>query len=222
VDLGAPASNITLGFEMPHDRWLLATNGPRLGPAVMYWSELAALILFALILGRVPFTPLRTWHWLLLGLGFSTFSWPVLALVTLWLLGTGARVRWQLPDDIDPWRFNAAQVAFAALTIAALIAIVVSVPSGLLGRPDMHIAGNGSYGNSLRWFADRSIGALPVASVFSLALWVYKVLILAWALWLSFALLRWLPWAWRSFTMQGLWRSRREKPAGGPGGTYTT
>lgn len=221
VDLAAPASNITLGLEMPHDRWLLATNGPRLGPAVMYWSELAALILFALTLGRIPFTPLRTWHWLLLGLGFSTFSWPVLALVALWLLGTGARVRWQMAEDIDPWRFNAAQVAFAALTIAALVAIVVSVPSGLLGSPDMHIAGNGSYGNNLRWFADRSLGPLPVAAVFSLPLWVYKVLILAWALWLSFALLRWLPWAWRSFTIQGLWRPRRAKPPGGPSGTYT-
>jgi hypothetical protein len=31
---------------------------------------------------------------------------------------------------------------------------------------------------------------------------------LAWALWLSFALLRWLPWAWRSFSNDGFWRGR--------------
>lgn len=221
ADTGAPAGNITLGLEMPHDRWLLATSGPALGPAVMYWPELAALLLFAFLLGRVPVTPLKTHHWLLLGLGFSTFSWPVLALVALWLLATGARLRWQMPEDVHPWRYNAAQVAFAALALTALVAIVVSVPSGLLGSPEMHIAGNGSHGNSLRWFADRGAGALPAASVFSLPLWVYKVLILAWALWFSFALLRWLPWTWRSFTIQGPWRTRAPTQ-GQPGGAPTT
>jgi len=45
-----------------------------------------------------------------------------------------------------------------------------------------------------------------VASVFSAPLWIYKALILAWALWLSFALLRWLPWVWQSFSSQGYWR----------------
>ncbi len=220
VALGAPASNITLGLAMPADRWLLATDGPRLGPAVLYWSELAAMILFALILGRIPLTPLRTRHWLLLGLGFSTFSWPALMLVAAWLLAVGARARWKPAEGSAPWHFNLAQVGFAALTIAALFAIVVSVPSGLLGSPDMHIAGSGSYGNRLNWVADRSVGALPEASVFSLPLWVYKVLILAWALWLSFALLRWLPWVWRAFTDDGLWRGRLPKQP--PPGSYTT
>jgi hypothetical protein len=93
--------------------------------------------------------------------------------------------------------------------VIALASIVVSLPGGLLGTPDMHIAGNGSAGNTLRWFADRSDTVLPGASVFSLPMWTYKVLILAWALWLSFALLRWLPWVWGCLTSQGLWQSRR-------------
>jgi hypothetical protein len=96
----------------------------------------------------------------------------------------------------------------AAVTIAALAAIVMAVPAGLLGTPDMHIAGNGSWGNSLRWFADRSDSLLPDANVVSLPIWVYKLLVLAWALWLSFALLRWLPWVWSCLVSQGLWRSR--------------
>ena len=81
VDLGAPASNITMRLALPQNRWLLGTNGPRLGPAVLYWPELAVLVLFAWLLGRIDWTPLRTRHWLLLGLGFSTFNWPVLAIV---------------------------------------------------------------------------------------------------------------------------------------------
>src|SRR5690606_22100318 len=53
VDIAAPASNIQLGIELPRSRWILAASGPRLGPAVMYWSELAALVLAAVILGRI-------------------------------------------------------------------------------------------------------------------------------------------------------------------------
>ncbi len=75
IDIGAPASNINVQLTKPRDRWLLATGGPKLGPAVLYWSELAALIVFALILGRIRLSPLTTRHWLLLGLGFSTFNW---------------------------------------------------------------------------------------------------------------------------------------------------
>ncbi len=206
VDIGAPASNISLRLDLPKNRWLLGTSGPRLGPAVLYWSELAVLILAALILGRTSLAPLRTWHWLLLGLGFSTFAWPALALIVVWLLASGARERWD--GNVSWWRYNLLQVAFAGLTIVALGTIVTNIPSGLLGVPDMHVAGNGSYGNTLMWFADQSISALPTASVVSVPMWVYKVLILGWALWLSFALLRWLPWVWRCFSAQGYWRPR--------------
>ena len=217
VDLRASAGNIELGIELPGNRWVLATGGPRLGPAVMYWSELAALLLAAVILGQVPWTPLTTRHWLLLGLGFSTFSWGALLLVALWLLVAGARVRWN--SELSWWRFNALQIAVAGITIAALAVLVTTVPAGLLGTPDMHVVGNGSSDNSLNWFADRSESLLPDAAVISVPMWVYKVLILAWALWLSFALLRWLPWVWSCFVSQGLWRSPSSKRASGVEGS---
>ncbi len=207
VDLGAPAGNISLRLTLPQNRWLLGTNGPRLGPAVLYWPELVVLILFAWLLGRVEWTPLKTWHWLLLGLGFSTFNWPVLGIVVAWLLAAGARDRWRV--RIPWWQYNATQVLFALVTVVALLSIIGSLPGGLLGAPDMHVTGNGSAGNSLVWFADRSDSALPVAAAWSAPIWVYKVLILAWALWLSFALLRWLPWVWRAFAREGFWHSRR-------------
>jgi hypothetical protein len=206
VDIGAPASNISLRLDLPQNRWLLGTSGPRLGPAVLYWSELAVLILAALILGRTNLAPLKTWHWLLLGLGFSTFAWPALALIVVWLLACGARERWD--GKASWWQYNLVQLAFAGLTIIALATIVTNLPSGLLGVPDMHVAGYASYGNTLRWFADQSTSALPTASTLSVPMWVYKVLILGWALWLSFALLRWLPWVWRCFSSQGYWRPR--------------
>jgi hypothetical protein len=206
VDIGATASNLSLQLELPRNRWLLATSGPRLGPAVLYWSELAVLILFAVLLGRTSLAPLRTWEWLLLGIGFSTFAWPALGWVVAWLLFSGVRERWQ--GEAAWWQFNLVQALFALLTLVALSSIVSSLPGGLLGTPDMHVAGNNSYGNTLNWFADQSVSALPTASALSVPLWVYKVLILGWALWLSFALIKWLPWVWRSFSSQGYWRPR--------------
>jgi hypothetical protein len=183
----ASSSNIRLGLELPANRWLLATSGPPLGPAVLYWSELAALVLFAIILGRVRLAPLKTRHWLLLGLGFSTFSWLALALVAVWLLGCGARERWQ-SRDVSWWQCDLIQLAIGGLT---------------------NVTGNASFGTTLNWFADRSESVLPVVQAISAPLWIYKTLILAWALWLSFALLRWLPWVWRCFSSQGYWRPRR-------------
>ena len=31
---------------------------------------------------------------------------------------------------------------------------------------------------------------------------------LAWALWLSFALLRWRSWVWKAFTHDGMWKGK--------------
>jgi hypothetical protein len=212
VDIGAPASNITMNMSLPRNRWLLATNGPRLGPAVLYWSELAVLILLAWILGRIAWTPLRTHHWLLLGLGFSTFNWPVLGLVAAWILVVGAREKWR--PDVSWWRFNVLQLAVVVMTVTALSAIVISLPTGLLGEPNMHVTGNNSSGNALSWFADRSDSALPIATAMTVPIWIYKVLILGWALWLSFALLRWLPWTWQCFASEGFFRPREyRKPS---------
>ena len=197
---------------MPSDRWLIGTLGPQLGPAVLYWSELAVLIVFALILGRTGLAPLNSWQWLLLGLGFSTFNWPVLAVVAVWLLACGARER-IAASELNWWRFNALQLMIGGITVIALLSVVTALPQGLLGTPDMHVAGHQSYGSILGWFADRSVSALPVATAFTVPMWIYKVLILAWALWLSFALLRWLPWVWQRFSSDGFWRKRKDEIA---------
>lgn len=206
VDIGAPVSNIDLSIDLPQSRWLLRASGPQLGPAVLYWSELVVLVLLALVLARLTWTPLRFHHWLLLGLGFSTFNWQVLGLVALWILVVAARDKWRF--DTPAWRYNLQQAAVIVLTVVALLGIVASLPQGLLGTPDMHVAGHGSYGNHLQWFADRADSLLPQALAVSLPIWIYKVLILAWALWLSFALIKWLPWTWQVFARGGFFLSR--------------
>lgn len=204
VDLGGGATNLTLTLALPQDRWTLFTFGPTLGPAVLYWPELAALILGALALGRLPLKPLRTHEWLLLGFGLSTFAWPVLLVFAVWAFALAWR-----ETRAPTWSnnaFNALQIALAILTVTALVSLVGAIPIGLLGRPDMQIASPISYA-TLGWFSDRTTSATPTAGAISLSLWFYRAAMLAWALWLSLALLRWLPWAWRAWSHGGLWRS---------------
>ncbi|MFK2877374.1 hypothetical protein [Rhodanobacter hydrolyticus] len=210
--LDAPVANIGSELDLPQDRWVLWTWGPTTGPAVMYWSQLAVLLLVAWLLGRHAPTPLRFHHWLLLGLGFSAFAWGAFALVVVWLVLIGLRARWAPAEQLPAARFNLAQLGLAMLTVLALAVLVAAVPKGLLGVPDMHVAGNGSDAWQLRWFADQSDGALPAAGVLSISLWFYKLAMLAWALWLAFALIGWLQWAFAAWTHGGYWRRRESRP----------
>ncbi|MEO8958064.1 MAG: hypothetical protein ABI304_03910, partial [Rudaea sp.] len=212
LDLHAPLANIDLTMHLPQDRWILWTWGPTDGPAVLYWSQLLVLLGAAWLLARRAPTPLRMRDWLLLGLGFSAFAWTAYALVVVWLIGLGLRARLRAPEQMPGRRFNLLQLGLAALTVLALGVLVAAIPQGLLGLPDMHVAGNASNSGGLHWFADRSNGALPSAGVLSLPLWVYKVAMLAWALWLANALIGWLRWAFESWTHGGYWRKREPKP----------
>jgi hypothetical protein len=77
------------------------------------------------------------------------------------------------------------------------------------GQPPRWISGNLSGPYALRWYADRSDGTAPAAWVFSQPLWVYRVLMLGWALWLALAVVRYARWAWTCFSTDRLWSSWR-------------
>ncbi|MBR9857092.1 MAG: hypothetical protein GYB38_05220 [Gammaproteobacteria bacterium] len=204
IELGSASVNNHIELELGEDRWVLFAMGPRLGPAVLFWSLLAITLLLALGLSRVPFTPLRFHHWLLLGVGLTQVPLWMALVVVGWLLALGLRGRWQ---HAEAGRlFNLAQIGLVLLTLLALSYLFFAIQQGLLGLPDMQISGNNSHGNTLRWYQDRSEGALPRAWVLSVPLLVYRLLMLAWALWLAFALLRWLRWGWGCFSSHGLWR----------------
>jgi hypothetical protein len=104
----------------------------------------------------------------------------------------------------ERWQFNAVQVVLALFSVAALAVLISAIPYGLLGEPDMGLL---PVTDGLPWFVDRSASQLPQPYVISVSIWFYKLAMLLWALWLSFALLRWLPWAWRQYASEGVWRS---------------
>ena len=44
----------------------------------------------------------------------------------------------------------------------------------------------------------------------SLPIFVYRGLMLFWALWLAWSLLAWLKWGWNAFSAGGLWRRKQK------------
>ncbi|MDD5323100.1 MAG: hypothetical protein PHD43_21305, partial [Methylococcales bacterium] len=89
--------------------------------------------------------------------------------------------------------------------------LFAAVAQGLLNSPDMQITGNQSSAFLLNWYQDRSPPILPTTTVISVPLLVYRLLMLAWALWLAVSLLNWLKWGWSSFSSNGLWHKAAVK-----------
>jgi hypothetical protein len=212
VDLGTPAVNVALRIQPPADRWVLAVAGPRRGPAVLFWSLLAVVALIAAGLGRLRLTPLRGWHWMLLGVGLTQVPVPVSLVVVGWLLVLGWRR--ERGAALGDRAFRGLQLVIALWTPLALASLFFAIQQGLLGLPEMQVRGNGSSASELLWYQDRSAALFPRALMVSVPLLVYRAAMLSWALWLAFALLGWLRWGWTCFGEGGLWRSRRRRPAG--------
>jgi hypothetical protein len=209
VDLAAPASNLGVAIGMPQSRWVLAAWGVGAGPAVLYWGELAVFLGFAWLLSRWARSPLRFSEWLLLGLGLSTQSWFVFALTVSWFAVMRWREDWRPGSEYKRWRFNLTQVALALFTFIAVLTLVFSgIRNGLLAQPDMHVLGAGSGHGTYAWFRDQTQGPVEAATVLSVPMWVYRTLFFAWALWMAFALVRWLRWAFIAWKTGGIWRAK--------------
>jgi ABC-type amino acid transport system permease subunit len=195
----------------------LLAGGPKLGPAVLFWSYLAVIILAAFALGHLSVTPVKTWQWLLLGLGLTQVPALLAIIIVGWLLALGLREQQPMPQS---WpAFNAVQIGIVILTLIALWALFTAVKAGLVGMPKMQISGNQSTARVLNWTQDYATGVLPQPWVLSLSVWIYRILMLVWSLWLALALLGWLKWGWHCITKDGGWRKiilpwPKKKPAG--------
>jgi len=208
VDLNSPASNVRTTVRLPEDRWPLLAYGGGVGPAILYWGEVVVFLIMAWLLGRSQHSPLRTHEWLLLGVGLSTLSWSVLVAVGVWLFLMRWREKWD-GSALPQWQFNAVQLLLALFTFFAVSSLVFSgIRYGLLAQPDMGVVGPGSGGNTFAWFMDQTTSALPQPSVISAPMWIYRLLMFAWAFWIAVALVRWLRFAWHAWTAREFWRGR--------------
>jgi hypothetical protein len=216
VSFSTPAVDVTQQLTIPPERWLLATSGPAWGPAVLFWPYLVFLLAVALALGRLPASPLTSAQWVLLGLGVSVLPALAALVVAAFAFALAERGRRR---PANAWAFDGLQLLLAAWALVSLGLLYVAIHQGLLFRPDMQVAGGGSTDTVLRWYADRVAGDTPAAGVLSLPLWLYRVAMLLWALWLAAGLVRAVGPAWRAFSEGGVWRPvlTRVRPPKPPG-----
>jgi hypothetical protein len=197
--------NASIDVAVPENRWLLFTRGPRLGPSVLFWPSLLVVAGLAHLIARTRLTPLATHHWLLLGLGLTQAPVVSGALVALWFLVLALRGRFAAPlRGGKPFVFRAVQIGLGLLTLAAAAALIHAIGNGLLGTPEMRIAGNGSTSGLLRWYVDRSPAELPEPWILSLSIWWYRAAMLAWSMWLALALVEWSRWGFAQWSAGGM------------------
>jgi len=206
LENGSSNQNITL--EIPYNRWVLWLGGPQVGPSILLWGMLLVMGLVAYGLGRTKLTPLKPYEWVLLSLGICTLSMWTFIVVAAWLLALSQRGK--LSSISKTWKFKLLQLSLFALSVIALIALVRTLPEGLLSSPDMHIVGRNTYNSSFYWYQDYSDSVFPTAWVISLPLWCYKLMILLWSLWLAASLMKWLRWGWQQLSVHGLWEADKE------------
>lgn len=209
VDLGVDAANIHQEIRMDRKSWLLFTDGPALGPAVLAWSWLFVILIGAALAALfIPQAPLGITGWILLGLGLVPLSPVEVLFVAGWFAAVGWRRQSLRPD----WPgYNTVQVLLSVLTILALYSLYVAVRTGLLGAPEMQVAGNGSTQTLLHWTQDISGGILPRPNAFVAPLLWWRILMFAWAIWLASRLLLWSRWALESFRMGPVWIVKKNK-----------
>jgi hypothetical protein len=210
VKLPVEAANITTTIGVPESRWVLWANGPLRGPAVRFWSVLAVAVVAAWVLGGLSMSPLRRYEWLLLALGLTQVHFGAALVVVGWFFAMAGRGRRGM-GNLPPGQFKLLQIGLALLTVVALGVLLGAVGEGLLGNPKMFIRGNGSTNTMLKWFQPRGTPDLPEPHILSVSVWYYRLLMLAWALWLASSLIRWLKWAWDQFGSEGFWKTVPKK-----------
>ena len=210
IRLPVQSANINTFIRVPDNRWILWTDGPLRGPAVRFWSILVCALLAAWVLGRISLSPLRSFEWMLLAIGLTQVPLPAALAVIGWLFFLAWRGRASFLR-LPPWGYNLLQIFLIVLTAAALVIFVAVVAEGLLGNPEMFIVGNGSSRTFLSWYQARSDAILPRPGCISVSIWWYRLLMLAWALWLAASLIRWLRWAWNQFSGGGCFRRMGRK-----------
>jgi hypothetical protein len=210
VRFGSELINAEVSVHLPEDRWLLAASGPGWGPAILFWGHLVLIALLAPLLARLPRSPLSTWQWALLALGLTQVPLAIAGIVLGWFFVVAFQ-DYERPER--PLWFNARQLLLLGFTLVFLGCLCGAVYDSLLNTPNMEVAGSDSSERLLHWYVDRTMGTLPRAWVLTVSLWVWRGVMLLWALWLAHNLVGWLERAWLQFCSAGVWKPWRRAPA---------
>jgi len=209
VHLPVESANITTILHVPSNRWVLWAYGPLRGPAVQFWVILLCSLLAAQIVSRLKGSPLTAGQWTLLAIGLAQAQLAGLIVVAWFFL-----LAWRGTASFQQqkaWLYDLIQIVLVGVTFLVFLLLLVVLKTGFLGHPDMSILGNGSTSILLQWYQAEADTSLPQPGCLSVSIWWYRLLMLAWALWLASSLVRWLTWGWEQFSTGGLTRPLRAK-----------
>ncbi len=212
INFNSELSNIDIFIHMPKNIWVLFTNGPKLGPGVLFWSYIVIIFFISIILSKNKNSPLKAYQWMLLLTGTAALSVICAVFAALWFLAVNMKK--QKPAE-TPLVYNFIQIVLIVCGFFVLTIFYHAVSSGLTGIPEMHVAGNGSYSMLLCWTADRAKNMIPAASVTTYPALTYRIFVLIWSLWLVKSTVKWIRWAADILKKDGGWRKifikKREK-----------
>jgi hypothetical protein len=177
----------------------------------VWWGRLLLWLTAGALLSLWPGSPLRRSEWLLLAGGLSLTWLPeaLALLVVAWFIA----VHWRRTVELKrPVLHNARQLALVLLTLVVALTLYGVVYTALVDAPEADVAGGGSSASELRFYADRVGGELPRPFVLSAPVWVYRALLLVWALWLLTALVRWGRAAGEAFRAGGVLKRSPKAP----------
>lgn len=217
VSFSQPGVNVRTHISLPDNRWILWLAGPSLGGTVTFWSVLIALLFVAVAVSRIPGIALSTRDAVILTLGATLVHLSALVFVGIWFLAIWLKSRAK-QEITRPWFYRVGQILFGVFTLLVIYIVVSTIVAALTNEPNMYITGWQSFDQSFVWFSDEMDGRVPSPWVLSLPMWVYFILILVWAMWLVFTLIKWIRVWWQSFKTPVLWvptnfreRFRRQK-----------
>ncbi|PIE70496.1 MAG: hypothetical protein CSA22_07265 [Deltaproteobacteria bacterium] len=209
IRLDRDVTNIDLYMHLPDAVWLLWTRGPQLGPAVLAWGYLLVILIAAVLLGFRRMGNMGIVSWFLLGVGMATLHASACILVAAWFLAMDARKRLA---PTSAFAYNLSQIGFLIWTLAVVVVLFEAVRNGLLGIPDMQVAGNGSSRYLLHWTLDRSeTGALPTPLAIFSSVWLFRLVMFCWALWLASRVVTWGTAALDAMRHGGFWKPIRKR-----------
>ncbi|CAM9868901.1 unnamed protein product, partial [Chrysoparadoxa australica] len=205
IDLGLKGINLKLQVRVPNNRWILAVGGPLMGPAVLFWGKLISLIILGFFLSKISWCPLGFLHWSVLFLGLTQGeNFGIMVVGGFLLFLSFRRIAFK---NFGKFGYNFSSligIFWGLISVGAFFSIL---RNGLLGGPLMSIEGNDSSSVILNWFVDRYDMILPKVWIFSLPTITYQVLMLLWAIWMTFTLIKWMPWMWEGLYGEGFFKS---------------
>ena len=213
-NLNYPGSNFNASMQIQQDRWVLWVGGDVYKPSVLFWSFFILLLLVTFVAAK--FNPsVKMYEWFILGIGLSQLSWIPILIVFAAIYSIGIRKSIN-PSNLDDSSFNMIQSLIIGITLVALMIVFVAINQGLLGYPDMLIRGLSSNAFNLNWYGDRwDANALPQVFVLSVPLYVYRIIMLIWSLWMAMFLFKIAKEWWTAFSLGGYWKSPKDRVAHG-------